>query len=213
MTDLDDHRRITSVAIYAGSKWGKNPAYRHAAERMGTLLGQNGYDMIYGGGDFGLMGVVAKAALAAGSKVRGLIVRAWANVSGSAAIQGVDEAIVEDKYERMAIMRNETQASILLPGGIGSWEELVTILSHQDEQRYVAPDALPRPIIVLNTNGIYNHLKGLIDETYDEGFVYEPSRNLVRFADTPEEVIEILSEYQIPAPKPAGNQSAPQPRI
>lgn len=210
MTDQSDQKRIKRIALYAGSKWGKDLVYRQAGERLGTLLGQNGYDIIYGGGDFGMMGAVAKAALAAGSKVRGLIVRAWANVSGSAAIPGVQEEIVENKQERLSVMRDETQASILVPGGIGSWEEFITILAHQDEQRYIAPDAPPRPIIVLNTNGVYNHLKGLIEDTYNEGFVYEPSRNLVRFADTPEEVIDILSEYN--NPRPAQLPSAkPQP--
>ncbi len=211
MTDETNQRRIHSIAIYAGSKFGNDPAYRQATERMGTLLGQNGYDMIYGGGDFGLMGAVTKAALAAGSQVRGLIVRMWANVSGSAAIPGVQEEIVEDRAERKGIMTRDTQASILLPGGIGSWDELFDVLAHLDEQRYAAPDAPPRPVIVLNTNGVYNHVKGLIEDTFNAGFIYEPSRNLVRFADTPEDVIDILNQYQNPALQPRENHPSPRP--
>jgi uncharacterized protein (TIGR00730 family) len=199
MTHSNDNRAIKSVAVFAGSKPGNEPIFRQATEELGTLLGQNGYDVIYGGGDFGLMGIVARTAQAAGSKVKGLIVRLWANAGGGPAIPGVDEKIVENREERKAVMRDETQASILLPGGIGSWDEILDIMAWQDEQRYVSPGKPPRPIIVLNTGGVYNHLKGLIEDGIRRGFVYKESENLVRFVDTPSQAAAILNDYNSPA--------------
>lgn len=199
MTHSNDNRSIQSVAVFAGSKAGNEPIFREAVEELGTLLGKSGYDVLYGGGDFGLMGIIARTSQAAGSKVKGLIVRLWANASGGPAIPGVDEKIVENREERKAIMRDETEASILLPGGIGSWDEILDIMAWQDEQRYVSPGKPPRPIIVLNTGGVYNHLRGLIEDGVRAGFVYKESENIVRFVDTPAQAVAILNEYNSPA--------------
>ncbi len=186
------------MAVFAGSKPGNDPAFKQAVEELGGLLGQNGYDVVYGGGDFGLMGTIARTAKEAGSKVKGLIVRLWANAAAGTAIPGVEEAVVENRDERKTQMRETTQATILLPGGIGSWDEILDLMAWQDEQRYVAPGVPPRPIIVLNTNGVYNHLKGLIEDGISNGFVYKESENLLRFVDTPAEAVAILNAANKP---------------
>lgn len=215
MTDQNDQRRIKRIAIYAGSKLGNSPfrdQWVADTEQLGTLLGENRYDLDYGGGDVGYMAILVVKALAAGSKVKGLIDRFWHEASGSNSPPGVDEVVVESREQRKLDMRNDTQASILLPGAIGSMDELFDILAWQDEQRYrVSPGTPKRPIIVLNTHDAHQPLKHMIDCWIRDGQLYGESVNLVRFAETPEEVIDILNEYQKPAPQPGQNRSAPSP--
>jgi uncharacterized protein (TIGR00730 family) len=204
-------RPINRIAIYAGSKPGRNPAWLAASERMGTLFGENGYDLSFGGGDVGHMGTLVKAALAAGSRVKGLIDRFWHEATGSNSPVGVDETVVESREERKLIMRQDTQASVLMPGGIGSWDEFFDILAWQDEQRY-RPPFLKRPIIVLNVDGCHDRLKALIEGGKEDGFLYEESRNLIHFVDTPEDVIRILNELNAtPASVPRPGGQAPNP--
>ena len=204
MSDAPDNRRIQQVSIFAGSRIGNNPAWESwvsASEELGTLLGQNGYDLAYGGGDVGYMAAVVKTALAEGSRVKGFIDRFWHEATGSNSPPGVDEVVVESREQRKLDMRRETQASILLPGAIGSMDELFDIYAWQDEQRYRVPSGTPkRPIIVLNTNGAHDPLKNMIERWIADGQVYGESVNLIRFVDTPEEVIEILNEYNKPQP-------------
>jgi uncharacterized protein (TIGR00730 family) len=199
-------RTISRIAIYAGSKPGRNPAWLAASERLGTLLGENGYDLAYGGGGVGHMGAVVRTALAAGARVKGFIDRAWHNATGSNGPAGVDEVIVESREQRKYDMRQETQASVLMPGGIGSWDEFFDILAWQDEQRY-RPPFLKRPIIVLNVEGCHDRLKALIEGGKDDGFLYEESRNLIHFADTPEEVVALLNRYNS-QPRPGASASS-----
>ncbi len=166
------------MAVFAGSKApAMSPFFREAVEELGTLLGQNGYYVLYGGGDFGLMGIAARTAQAAGSKVKGLIVRLWANASGGPVIPGVDEKIVENREERKAIMRDETEASILLPGGIGSWDEIVDIMAWAGRtalcqpRQTAAPDHRPE-----HRWRLQPPRKGLIEDGVRNGFRLQGKR-------------------------------------
>ena len=112
-----------SICVYCGSRPGAEPAYRSAAEVVGTLIGQRGWQLVYGGGRAGLMGAVADAALAAGARTVGVIPSSL--MERELGHAGLDELhVVETMHERKRLMAERADAFLALPGGIGTFEEL-----------------------------------------------------------------------------------------
>ncbi len=119
---------VRTVCVYCGSGFGKNPAFKEAAQQLGTALAQAGMSLVYGGGDVGLMGTVARAVLESGGHVTGIIpdfLQARENM-----LDAVDETIVvPDMHTRKRLMFERSDAFVTLPGGIGTLEELVEQLT------------------------------------------------------------------------------------
>ena len=110
---------IKTVVVFCGSKFGKDPVYEQHARELGELLGRNGYNLVYGGGSSGLMGVVSKAALAAGSKVVGIITHAFRDSAWHKPLEGGEEQVVRALHHRKSKMLKMADAVIVLPGGAG----------------------------------------------------------------------------------------------
>jgi hypothetical protein len=158
--------------VYCGSNAGARPEYRDAAAALGRLLAERGISLVYGGGNIGLMGVLARAALEAGGEVIGVIPRAF--VEKEAAHLGVsDLRIVASMHERKALMADLSDAFVALPGGLGTLEELFETWTWAQLELHAKPCGL------LNVAGFYDPLVAFLDHAVRERFLKPPHRSLL----------------------------------
>lgn len=177
------------VCVFCGSNQGTNPAYGFAAEQLGKLLAQQNIGLVYGGGKVGLMGTVADAALAAGGEVIGVIPQALAD--REIAHTGLSKLhIVASMHERKALMSDYADAFIALPGGMGTLEEFAEVLTWGQLGLHQKPCGL------LNIEGYYNSLIAFFNQAVQAQFVRPEHRSAVIEAQTCEELLEKLNQYQ-----------------
>lgn len=187
----DADRRIR-ICVYCSSQVGLDPTYAEVAEQVGTEIGRRNMDLVYGGGQVGLMGVVADAALAAGSHVIGVIPESL--LAHEVAHQGLDELlVVPDMPERKRIMYEEADIYLTLPGGVGTMEEMFEVLCW----RYLGLH--PRPIGLLNTLGYYDHLLAFIDHAMSEEVASSRIRDHLIVATDPCDLLDRLEQADQPA--------------
>ena len=152
------------VCVFCGSNPGSRPIYRAEAVTLGRLLGENGLGLVYGGAQVGLMGALADAALAHGSEVIGVIPGVLAGVE--VAHQGLSRLVlVETMHERKAIMAQEADAFMALPGGFGTLDEFFEILT------WAQLGIHAKPCLLVNTEGYFDQLLGFLQVAIGEGFL------------------------------------------
>ncbi len=181
--------KIQSVCIYCGSSPGNDGAYVDAAIRLGENLAGNGIRLVYGGGDNGLMGAAARGALSRNGAVKGIIpqfLKAYEQRSGAVSLEGAEITVVPDMHTRKQQMFEESDAFVALPGGIGTLEELVEIMTWSQLGRHT------KPIALLNTNGFWNPLGVLIEHMTEAGFLHNPNGARLRIAEQPDEIVPLL---------------------
>ncbi len=181
---------LTRVCVFCGSSNGARPSYRHAAAELGGLLAAAGIGVVYGGGNIGLMGALADACLAKAGDVIGVIPEHL--VRKELAHRGVDLRIVHSMHERKALMADLSDAFVALPGGYGTLEEFCEVLTWSQLGLHAKPCGL------LNVEGYYDGLLGLVDHAVAEGFVRPESRDLVLVDVDAGRLIERLSSWQAP---------------
>jgi len=159
---------IFSVAVFCGSSPGVNPAHVKIADRLGTEIAENGMRLIYGGGGLGLMGTVARSAHAAGGKVIGIMPEFL--TQAEAVFEDVEHRIVPDMHTRKTQMYDESDAFIVLPGGVGTLEEAVEIMS------WLRLSLHAKPVIFLSDTGYWDNLIALFEQTISDGFTPEEFR-------------------------------------
>lgn len=153
---------------------------------MGRLLGTRGIELVYGGGNVGLMGALASASLSAGGRVIGVIPQML--VDREAAHTGLSELrIVKSMHERKFLMADLSDAFLTLPGGFGTWEEFFEILT------WSQLGILRKPCAVLNVNGYYDALLAMADRAVVEGFVRIEHRGLLISDTDPGRILDRLS--------------------
>lgn len=153
---------IKSVCVYCGSAYGTSDAYRQAAHDLGQVLAGAGLRLVYGGGGIGLMGETARAAHEAGGKVLGIMPQFLRG--RELLFEGVENRVVANMHERKMMMFEESDAFVVLPGGIGTLEEIVELLSWR------RLDLHKKPVIFLNTENFWQPFFDLIDHTLKAGF-------------------------------------------
>lgn len=179
------------LCVFCGSKTGDREEYRSAAVELGTLIVQQGDALVYGGGQVGLMGVAADAVLAAGGEVIGVIPKQLA--TRELLHVGVTTMHrVGSMHERKAKMEQLSDAFIALPGGYGTLEELLEIITWSQLGIH------RKNIGILNTAGYYDGLLTMIDHAIAEGFIRESHRELLVVASTPAELLAQLKTHQLP---------------
>ena len=152
-----------SVCVYCGSRHGSRPAYTEAAQGTGALLARRGWRLVYGAGDVGLMGEVARAAQEANAPVFGVIpVHLFQREVGKRDLTTF--VITETMHERKKVMFMNADAIVVLPGGAGSLDELFEVLTWRQL------DLHQKPIFLLNTEGYWDPLLAMIDQIVREGF-------------------------------------------
>jgi uncharacterized protein (TIGR00730 family) len=180
---------IQSVCIYCSSSRQIGPVYTEAAEQLGTILGKRNLNVINGAGSIGLMRVISDAALKAGGTVTGVIPRFMVeNGWGYSALTKTIE--VETMHERKQTMTDLSDAVIALPGGYGTLEELLEIITWKQLGLY------QKPIVILNTNHFYDHLLNMLRHAVDEQFIHSLHASLWKVANTPTEAVEMIFEKE-----------------
>lgn len=163
---------LNAVAVFCGSRFGKNPLYKQAAQTVGQTLAQAGIRLVYGGGAHGLMGVVADATLRAGGAVTGVIPDFLE--SREKMHEGVAELIVTDSmHTRKQIMFSRADAFWILPGGFGTFDEMMEILTWKQLGRH------SKPIILINTANWADMLLAALDAAVKQGFASAEARAMI----------------------------------
>lgn len=179
---------MNRICVFCGSSTGKRTAYVEQARALGQKMVAKSLGLVYGAGGIGLMGTVADAVIEAGGEVIGII--PYALATKERAHMRADMRVVNTMHERKAMMADLSDAFIAMPGGFGTFEELMEIITwgqlgiHQ------------KPIGLLNVEGYYDPLLAMIDHAIEEGFILPRYRDLIVVAANAEELLEGLSRYQ-----------------
>lgn len=182
---------MKSICVFCGSNTGFSPKYVEVAQQLGYLFVERDIRLIYGGGNVGLMGAMADAMLEKGGKVTGVIPHFL--MEKEVGHTGLDEQILVDTMHiRKQKMADMSEGFIAMPGGFGTMDELNEILTWSQLGLH------SHPIGVLNVNGYYDHLLGMFDKMVTEGFLRQENRNIVLDADSSEDLLEQMANYQAP---------------
>jgi len=177
------------ICVFCGSSTGKRPAYRDAAERLGVLLVERGIELVYGGGDVGLMGWLADAMLARGGCVIGVIPDFM--MAKEIGHTGLTELrIVSSMHERKAVMSDLSNGFVTLPGGYGTLEEFCEVIT------WSQLGLQSKPCGLLNVESYYAPLLELFDQAVREGFLREENRRLVMDDEDPARLLEKMAEFK-----------------
>lgn len=181
-------RSIENICVYAASSDALEAPFVDAAERLGLQIAAHDKTLVYGGGSIGLMGVCARAVHAGGGRVIGVIPEKLQGLE--LGYDAADELIVTTGMrERKAIMEERADAFVALPGGLGTLEEIIEIIVLKQLQYH------QKPILFLNTAGIFDRLFGFLDALVEARFVKSNQRNLYAVVDEPEAVMPYLMDY------------------
>jgi hypothetical protein len=180
--------RKPAICVFCGSSHGAKPAYTQAAARLGTLLGERGLSLVFGGGNVGLMGEVAQAAHAAGAPILGVLPSFLQHLEQP--LKTAEElVIVPDMQQRKAIMLERSDAFIALPGGLGTFDEIFEVLSTAQLQVH------KKPMVLIDSEGYFSHFEPLIARIVREGFAIRSIENFYRILPTPEAALDFVGAF------------------
>jgi len=173
------------VCVFCASAAGASPQYLQAAAELGRLIASRGYGLLYGGATVGAMGAVADAALAAGGEVVGVI----PDVIREREIdhKGLTELhVVHTMHERKAMLAERADAFVALPGGYGTMDEFIEIVTWAKLRIHA------KPCVLVNLNGFYDGLLGFFDDAVAEGFISPEDRGFTQVASDPAEALSVV---------------------
>lgn len=177
-----------TVCVYCGSQPGKNPKYEQSAITLGTMIAQQGFRLVYGGGSIGLMGSLARSVLHHGGEVIGIIPKALLECE-IGLVEASELIVTNTMRERKALMDEHSHAFMVLPGGFGTLEEMMeTLTLRQLAYHY-------KPIIIINLDGYYDPLFALFDHLVEHGFVSPLQRSLYHIVTSVEEGMQLLKDH------------------
>ena len=182
--------QIKNVCVYSASSTKIAPVYFAVAEELGHLLASKGINLINGAGSIGLMAATSNAALASGGTVTGVIPQfmveqGWHHTGLTQLIE------TETMHERKRLMADMSDGVIALPGGCGTLEELLEIITWKQLGLYL------KPIVVLNADGYFNPLLEMLQKAIDENFMRPEHGNIWVVAHTPEEAVQLLYDTPV----------------
>jgi cytokinin riboside 5'-monophosphate phosphoribohydrolase len=180
---------IKTVCVYASSSDAVADAFKTDAARLGELLAAEDYTVVYGAGNLGLMGEMGESVKAGGGCLVGVIPEKLHQLK-LADEEASELVVTPDMRSRKAEMETRADAFIALPGGLGTLEEVLEILVLKQLWYH------EKPIIFLNTNGIYDGLFAFIEGLVQSAFVKDTHQNLYHIAETPEDAVAYLASYQ-----------------
>jgi len=180
-------RPTRRVAVYCGSAVGSNPAYLAEARALGAAIAAAGLGLVYGGTNIGLMGAVADAALGGGAHAIGVLPEVL--VGREIAHDGLTQLeLVPTMHERKARMVELADAFLVLPGGYGTLEELLEVVTWAQLGLHA------KPCIVINTAGYWDGLLAFLDSAVAAGFIKQKNRELLRVAANAQEAVRMVAE-------------------
>lgn len=179
-------QNLKSMCVYCGHKTGDRPIFTESAEFLGRDLARNDIRLIYGGGALGLMGTVARTAHDNGGKVFGVIPEFLVEVEG--LLPDIEHEIVKSMHERKMMMFEQADAICTMPGGIGTLEEIIEVVS------WARMELHRKPVVLLNLEGFWSPLVELIDHIIERGFAAPELREDLIVVDRAEDVIPAAEE-------------------
>ncbi|ONK56411.1 uncharacterized protein A4U43_C10F8330 [Asparagus officinalis] len=181
--------RFKRLCVFCGSSPGKKQSYQIAAIELGHELVKRDIDLVYGGGSIGLMGLVSQAVYDGGRHVIGVIPRTLMPREITGETVGEVRA-VSGMHQRKAEMARHADAFVALPGGYGTLEELLEVIT------WAQLGIHDKPVGLLNVDGYYNSLLCFIDKAVDEGFISPAARHIIVSAQNAHELLSKLEEYE-----------------
>jgi uncharacterized protein (TIGR00730 family) len=177
------------ICVFCGSSSGSRPEYRAAAEEMAAGLVRRNIGLVYGGGNVGLMGVLADAVLTAGGEAQGVIPEhLMAREVGHNGLTKLH--VVRSMHERKALMADLSDAFVALPGGFGTLEEFCEVVTWTQLGLHA------KPCGILNVLGYYSQLLAMLDHAVEERFLKPQNRALVLARESPSELLQVLEEWR-----------------
>ncbi|KAJ4702242.1 Cytokinin riboside 5'-monophosphate phosphoribohydrolase [Melia azedarach] len=180
--------RFKRVCVFCGSSTGKRNCYRDAALELGQELVSRKLDLVYGGGSVGLMGLVSQEVHRGGGYVLGIIPKTLMNKEITGETVGEVKAVA-DMHQRKAEMARNSDCFIALPGGYGTLEELLEVIT------WAQLGIHDKPVGLINVDGYYNSLLNFIDKAVDDGFISSSQRSIIVSAPNAKELVPKLEEY------------------
>ncbi|MBL4784118.1 MAG: TIGR00730 family Rossman fold protein [Cohaesibacteraceae bacterium] len=182
---------VKRICVYCGSNPGNRPAYKLAAVRLAETIVERGYELVYGGANVGIMGVIADAALAKGGKVHGVIPGAL--IEKEIAHQGLTRLYsVGSMAERKQKMADLSDGFVSLPGGAGTMDEMFEMWVWAQLGWNDKPSAL------MNVEGYYDHLLRFLDHQAKEGYVKQAHRDMLVVSDDASDILDQFENYVAP---------------
>lgn len=179
------------ICVYCGSSMGKRPEYADAAKALGEALVERNIGLVYGGASVGIMGLTADTVLSLGGEVIGVIPQAIADKE--IAHTGLTELkVVANMHERKAMMAEYSDGFIVLPGGMGTLEELFEVLTWGQLGFH------KKPCGILNVDGYYDQLIAFLEHSVDQGYLKSNHLDMLQKATEPTVLLDLLSDYSAP---------------
>lgn len=178
--------KLASLCVYCGSRPGDAPIFTQTAQTLGRACAEAGTELVYGGGALGLMGETARAARDAGGKVFGVIPQFLVELEGIA--EGIEHEIVDNMHTRKMMMFERAEAFCTLPGGIGTLEEVIELLS------WARLDLHRKPIVICDVENFWTPLVELLGHVVDRGFADPKLMNDIVVVNRAEDVIPAAQE-------------------
>ncbi|NOZ66374.1 MAG: TIGR00730 family Rossman fold protein [Alphaproteobacteria bacterium] len=176
---------INSICVYCGSRPGRNGRFKIMAQDFGDLLAQNNIRLVYGGGNVGLMGVIANRVMKQGGKVTGIIPRHLDEAEGGWK-EATDFFVVDNMHDRKRMMFDHSDAFVALPGSIGTLDELIEVITWRQLGLH------NKPIVIVNIDDYWQPLFALIDNFIAEEFTAPETRDLFHVVPAAKDVIPLL---------------------
>jgi uncharacterized protein (TIGR00730 family) len=177
---------MNNICVFASGSKTLDDIYLSEAQMLGRLIAQRGFGLVFGGGKDGLMGAVARGADEEGGRIIG-VVPEMMNVKGIIYDSCTELFVTSGIRERKALMEREADAFIALPGGFGTLEELLEIITLRQLGCH------RKPIAAVNTNGFYSHLKAQFDETVRQGFASEDASAVYKICDSAKQALDYIA--------------------
>lgn len=180
-------KKKAAICVFCGSSFGTDPAFRDAARAIGAGIAKMGLVLVFGGGSPGLMGDVARAAREAGTAVEGILPGFLRDVEPPLT-HGETTEIVPDLFERKQKMIARASGFIVLPGGLGTYDEFFEVVTS------VQLSVIAKPIILVNVNGYFDPLEALLQHSVRCGFVRPENLRLYRIAPDAETALAMMAQ-------------------
>jgi uncharacterized protein (TIGR00730 family) len=183
---------IKHISIFCGAHEGNNPIYAKEAKSVSKLIAKKGVNVVFGGGNVGLMKVISDTAIDNGVEALGISLRSLYELE--LVNPRIDEVVVaETLLDRKDVFMDRSDAFVVLPGGVGSLDELAEVMASNQL------GIINKPIGILNTAGYYDHLIAWMVKAVEEGFITKANFDDLIIADTPEELVEAILSNKRPA--------------
>ncbi|MBC3931371.1 LOG family protein [Undibacterium curvum] len=180
---------MSAICVYCGSSPGTSPVYADSARQLAAELVARGHELVYGGGNVGLMGVIADEVMRLGGRVTGVIPQAL--MDKEVGHRGLTQLhVVANMHERKALMAELAQGFIAMPGGIGTLEELFEVMTWSQLGFH------HKPVGLLNTQGFYDGLIQFLQHTTEQGFLRPAHQAILQASANPAQLLDLLAAYR-----------------